>query len=203
MNTTDQTLLDIALDLASGLNTADRYQRMVQALRRVVPCDSAVILTLDDDGTLRPLAADGLAQTALGIRFNPAEHPRLRDILDASGPIRFANDDPRPDPFDGFIEGDFHLTPVHSCMGAPLRVDGELVGAIAVDALSETAFDRVDDTSFATVAALAAATLKSAGVIEALAHVARQKEAVARQLMREALARDGGGALIGRSPAFT
>ena len=193
-----RSLLDIALDLASGLNTGERYARMVAAVRQVVPCDSAVILALDN-GVLRPLAADGLSPTALALRFDPAEHPRLKDILAAPGPIRFANDDPRPDPFDGLIDGDHHHLTVHSCMGAPLRVDGELVGAIAVDALVPTAFDTVDDTAFATVAALAAATLKSAGVIEALAHVAKQKEAVARQLVREALARDGGGALVGTS----
>lgn len=193
-----QTLLDIALDLASGLSTADRYERLVTAVRRVVPCDSAVILGLDA-GVLRPLASSGLASTALGLRFDPKEHPRLADIIASPGPIRFAVDDPRPDPFDGLIDGDISLRPVHACMGAPLRVDGELVGAIAVDALARTAFDAVDDADFATVAALAAATVKNAGLLEALSQVARHKEALARQLVREALSRDGGGALIGRS----
>lgn len=200
---TDHALLDIALDLASGLSSAERYARMIKAVREVIPCDSAVILALDD-GALRPLAADGLAATALGLRFNPDEHPRLHDILAAAGPIRFANDDPRPDPFDGLIDGllEGDTRRVHSCMGAPLRVDGELVGAIAVDALDPTAFNGVDDTRFAIVAALTAASVKTACVIEALSRAARQKEAVAHQLVREALVRDGGGSLVGRSAAM-
>ncbi len=194
-------LLDIALDLTASLSTADRYRRLTAAVRRIVPCDAAALLRLRD-GALEPVAADGLVPEALGRRFAPAEHPRLAAILEAEGPVRFPADDPRPDPYDDLIAGvardDLQ---VHSCMGCALRVGDELVGALTVDALRPGAFDDVEDEAVATLAALAAASVRTAALIEALQDQARRRGEVSRQLVAEALAR-GGGEIVGQSEAI-
>ncbi len=191
-------LLEIALDLTASLSTEARYQRLIAAVRKVVPCDAAALLRLQE-GHLVPVVAEGLVPDALGRRFAPAAHPRLQAILGAPEPVRFPADDPRPDPYDDLIQDvtaeELH---VHSCMGCSLRVGEDLVGALTVDSLRPGAFDAVDDRVVATLAALAAATMRTAALIEALEEQANRRGVVAQQLVAEALAR-GGGEIIGQS----
>ena len=193
-------LLDVALDLSTSLAAADRYQRLVEALLRVVPADAAVLLRLDG-GALQVLAAVGLVPEAHGRRFDPAEHPRLDAILRGLGPVRFPGDDPRPDPYDGLIAGGWHVHEVHSCMGAALRVGGEVVGVLTADACRPGVFEGLDPDVFATFAALAAAGLRTAALIEALEERAERRGALSRRLVAEVLHREG-GELIGASPVM-
>ncbi len=195
-------LLAIARDLSASLPAADRHQRLVEAVRRIVPCDAAALLGVEEGG-LRILAGTGLVPDALGRRYDPALHPRFGAILSAPGPVRFAADDPRPDPFDGLIGARPGTDAgVHACMGCALRVEDALVGVLAVDALRPGAFDGVQDETIATFAALAAAALRTAGLIEALEVLAERRGQVSRRLVAEALQR-GGGEILGRSPAVT
>ncbi len=194
-------LLEIALDLTASLSTETRYQRLIAAVRRVLPCDAAVLLRLEE-GRLVPVVAEGLVPEALGRRFDPDEHPRLRAILSSAVPVRFPAEDPRPDPYDDLIAGaDAEGLSVHACMGCSLAVGDELMGVLTVDALRAGAFDAVDDRSVATLAALAAATMRTAALIETLERLAVRRGDVAQQLVAEALAR-GGGEIVGRSEAI-
>jgi len=52
------TLLSMALDLTSVLSKKDRYQRLLEALMRVIPYDAAALLRLEGD-TLVPLGFYG------------------------------------------------------------------------------------------------------------------------------------------------
>ncbi len=196
-----QALLDIALDLSAGLSRDDRYRRLTAAVRRVVPCDAVALMWLDGDA-LVPLATVGLAPEVRGRRFVVAEHPRLAAIVESRAPVRFAADDPRPDPYDGLV-ADVHAEhlDVHACMGSSLHVGGELIGAMTVDALRPGSFDDIDDDMFATFAALAAATMRTAALIDALEQTAARRQDVARQLVAEALER-GGAQLLGTSDAI-
>ncbi len=192
-------LQGIAVDLTTALTATDRYARLLDAVRRVVPCDAAALL-IDDHGALVPLAADGLSPELLGRRLSPAAQPRLQAILDHEGPLRFAPDDPRPDPYDGLVLAAEGMN-VHACMGSSLRVRGELVGVLTVDALDPTAFDHIDLQAFATVAALAAATLQAASLVERLEATADRRGRVNREMVADALASHG-GQLLGRSAAM-
>jgi anaerobic nitric oxide reductase transcription regulator len=194
-----EVLLEIALDLCANLAAEDRYRRLAAAVRRLLPCDSVAILRLEQR-TLVPVAMEGLVPEAMGRRFHPAEHPRLAQALGGVGPIRF--DDRLPDPFDGLIEGGHALSRVHACIGCPLAVGGEVIGVLAVDALDPHAFDHLSDDVLATLAALAAAAMRTAGLIEALERVASHQTQVARQLGADALRQGGGAEILGLSPAM-
>jgi anaerobic nitric oxide reductase transcription regulator len=122
-----------------------RLAALLAAVRGMVRCDAAALLRLDEDsGVLRPVAVDGLSEEALGRAFPVAAHPRLAQLL-ASGEagLRFAADCGLPDPYDGLVEGQPDILPVHDCMGAPLRVGGRLWGLLTLDALQAGAFDPV------------------------------------------------------------
>jgi len=189
-------LLPIALDMSASLTSADRAQRLVDAVMRALPCDAAVLLRLDGRD-LVPLAARGVSADVLGRRFSRDLNPRLDIICSAQAPTVFPAASSLPDPYDGLIGG---LTEhrVHSCAGLPLVVEGELVGALTVDALTPGAFDGIEQSFLVHLAALAAAAMRTAALIHALEQHSRRQGIVMREMVKEALDHDG-GLLIGRS----
>ncbi len=191
-------LMDVALDLATNLPARDRYQRLVAAVRRILSCDAVTILRAHG-GLLVPVAAEGLVPEALGRRFAPADHPRLQAILGSRWPVRFDWSDDRPDPFDGLLVGmEGRDLRVHSCMGASLFLGDELVGALIMDSRAPGVFDGVDDKVVATLAALAAAAVRTTGLSDALEDSARRCGAPVRGLVTAALER-GSGEIVGES----
>ena len=166
----------------------------------MIPADAIALLRLDGEA-LVPVVADGLRPEALGRRFAPEDHPRLAALLAAGGPVRFP-DDTMPDPFDGlFAERGDVLSRVHACMGAPLTVEGRVIGVLTVDALDPRAFDQVEDDTVAMLAALAGAAIHTAVLSDALEEVATKHKVVARELISDSLQR-GTGELLGTSEAM-
>jgi len=190
-------LLDVARDLTASLAASDRYQRLLDAVRRLVPCDAACLFRLDGDD-LVPLAGYGLSDEALVRRYPRKEHPRLDVILSATGPVRFPPDSSLPDPFDGLLASDPQaLEHIHACLGFPLTEGGDVVGALTADALSPTAFEDIENAWLEALRVLAGAALRTTALIESLERSARRKDAVARELQRSAT----GTQILGRSPA--
>jgi anaerobic nitric oxide reductase transcription regulator len=200
MNQLD-TLLDIALDLTAALSTADRYERLLAALRRIIPFDAAALLRLDGE-VLSPLAAHGLTEDSLGRQYPLRDHPRLEIISRSTEPVFFPSDTDLPDPFDGLLEHDPRaLTGVHACLGCPLWVDEELLGVLTADALSPTAFDGIDRRFLAAAGALAGAAMRTSDLIEALEQSVERQGLVARDLMQSEKQREG-QEIIGVSKAI-
>jgi anaerobic nitric oxide reductase transcription regulator len=196
-----EVLLAIAGDLTAALGADDRYERLLAAVRRAIPCDAACLLRLEGD-ELVPLAVHGLAPGALQQRFARREHPRLDVILRSPEPVLFPTDSALADPFDGLVEADPHaLHGIHACLGCALREGGEVVGALTADALEPRAFDGLDPRFLATLGALAGAALRTTALIEALEARAEHRGRVARELQRSA-ALSSGGEILGRSLAI-
>ncbi len=195
--TLDQAWLQIAVGLSTSMPGELQYQRLVQAICDVLPCDAVSLMQLNE-GELVPVAAMGLAPELIGQRFLPAEHPRLQTILQSRDPVRFPADAEMADPFDGWLAIDRERTAdVHSCMGCSLYVDHQLVGVLTLDALAPGRFDDVDDMTIAAFAALAAATLRNVALLRALEHSRAQQQELAQELVRDARRREG--ELIGNS----
>ncbi len=132
-----------ALALTTSLSSETRYAQLLRTIADAVPCDAAALLRFDGEG-LVPIAVLGIDPSAVGRPFQLSDHPRLHAITRARGPLVFASDDPRPDPYDGLVlapDIDLH---VHSCMGCGLYVDEKLVGVLTLDALEPNQFDDVD-----------------------------------------------------------
>ncbi|RJQ65906.1 MAG: nitric oxide reductase transcriptional regulator NorR [Desulfobacteraceae bacterium] len=194
-------LIDIALDMTAGLTAEARYQRLLDALKRVIPYDAAALLRLEGE-EMRVAAAIGLAPDAMGRRFRRESHPRLDIICNAAAPVRFPADAPYPDPFDGLLED---MPPsggrIHSCLGCPLRAGETLIGALTADAIDPHAFDGLDLRFIQAVAALAAAQMQTIDLIQALAHSAEKMGLIAKDLMQDAR-KTSGLEPIGRSTAM-
>src|SRR5687768_15988061 len=147
-------LLGVARDLTSSLASSDRYSRLLDAVRRVIPCDAACLLRVDGP-YLTPVAGFGLSSSALSRRYDRREQPRLDVILRSSEPVRFPADSPLADPFDGDIVGALDARGhVHACLGCALTDNGEVVGALTADALEPRRFDTLDPQVVAFLGAL-------------------------------------------------
>jgi anaerobic nitric oxide reductase transcription regulator len=182
----EMTLLKISLDLSLSLPKKAHYQRLMQAVNEVMPCDAVALLELQGD-VLVPVAVDGLSPEVLGMRFSPKDHPRLNAILSSHKPIRFDADSSYPDPYDGLLAVDpKRILDVHDCMGCCLYVEDNLVGVLTLDALKVGAFSKVDDITVATFAALAAATIRNANLIAKLEKQNQQSLCLTNELVRDA-----------------
>ncbi|EPJ87923.1 anaerobic nitric oxide reductase transcription regulator [Pseudomonas sp. CFII64] len=161
-------LVPLVADLSRELPDDERYRRLLQALRQLLPCDAVALLRLEDD-VLIPLAVQGLSADTLGRRFKVAEHPRLKVLLESPGPTRFSTDCELPDPYDGLVEGHPGHLEVHDCLGCPLYFQDKPWGLITLDSLDPSRFGSVDLDNLQAFASLAAATVMASERIKQLA----------------------------------
>jgi anaerobic nitric oxide reductase transcription regulator len=138
-----------------------------------------------------------------GRRFRLQDHPRLADVCRSPEPVLFPGECSLPDPYDGLVEGVPSLNQVvHSCLGCPLRVDGELVGVMTVDALEPGVFEGVSREFLLYLGALAGAALRTSDMIQALEDRAQREGQLAADVVREVHQRRG-GLLLGRGTSMT
>jgi anaerobic nitric oxide reductase transcription regulator len=192
-------LLPLVEDLSRELPEAERYRRLLDALRALLPCDAAALLRLEGQWLI-PLAVDGLSTDTLGRRFKVDEHPRFQQLLANPTPTRFDSRSPLPDPYDGLVEGLHEQLHVHDCMGCPLMIDERPWGLLTLDALDPHRFDHLEPGALQAFASLAAATVT---VAERIQHLARRAE---DEHQRAETYRQASGQqdqpMIGQSPAF-
>jgi anaerobic nitric oxide reductase transcription regulator len=191
-----QAIIPLVADLSRELPTPERYRRLLEALRVLLPCDAAALLRLVD-GWLVPLAVDGLSSDTLGRRFRVEEHPRFAALLEAEGPLRFPPDSTLPDPYDGLVESHRGHLPVHDCVGCAVRLDDKPWGLLTLDDLAPERFSSLDLAVLQSFGSLAAATVSVAARIEQL-HSRAEHESLRAEGYRLA-ATPRPRALIGRS----
>lgn len=190
-------IIELALDLASSLNTNDRFDRLLDTVRKTIACDAVALLSYHGD-VLKPIALQGLSRDTLGRRFHIDEHPRFMALCQSKAPIRFAADSPLPDPYDGLLIDRAGDLPVHSCMGLPLYYDNDLLGLLTIDSLTPHVFEDIEVRTLEVISAIASATLNTALLLEQLENQAVHSQRVVAELTEEAWKRDG-GELIGDS----
>lgn len=194
-------VIELALDLATSVNTKDRFDRLLDTVRKTITCDAVALLSFHGD-VLKPIALQGLSRDTLGRRFYVEEHPRFLALCQSKSPIRFAADSPLPDPYDGLLIDRAGDLPVHSCMGLPLYYDDKLLGLLTIDSLTPHDFEDIDVRMLEVISAIAAATLNTAFLLEQLESRADHSQRVVAELTEEAWKRDG-GELIGESPIMS
>lgn len=156
--------VSIINDLSQQLASEQRYQRLLQSLRQMFPCDACALLKLEQN-YLIPLAINGLTEDTLGRRFLIKDQPRFAMILADKRMVRFPADSELPDPYDGLIENSDTQLDVHDCMGVTLHIDGQAWGVLTFDALNPGTFDDINLQTLQTFIGLTEATVKAANRI--------------------------------------
>ncbi|MCK0068101.1 nitric oxide reductase transcriptional regulator NorR [Kordiimonas laminariae] len=173
--------ISIVEDLSKALKPAERYERLIDAIAQAIECDAVVLLELKQN-MLVPLAAKGLSEEVMGRRFDVEKHPRLKNILESDQPVRFEAACKLPDPYDGLV-ADSEQLHVHDCMGSSIYVDGDIWGALTLDAMKAGTFDALNPTETRAYVAAVAAAIKTSLHIEALEAKASQQHEIAQSLM--------------------
>ncbi|MCY1262445.1 Nitric oxide reductase transcription regulator NorR2 [compost metagenome] len=194
-----QTLIPLVSDLSRELPERERYRRLLEALRGLLPCDATALLRLDGD-QLVPLAVDGLSQDTLGRRFKVSEHPRLQALMERRGVTHFAADCGLPDPYDGLVEGHQEHLEVHDCLGCSLYLDDRPWGLLTLDAMDPARFDGQDLEMLEGFASLAAATVKAVERMDSLSRRAQDEQQLA-EVYRQAAGQVRPREMIGQSAA--
>ena len=203
ITTMDKTdiLIRIAMDLTSALNADNRYQRLLDSLRRAIPYDAAALMRIDGDG-FTVAASNGLVEDIAGRHFSRSDHPRLDIICNSKEPVLFPADSHLPDPFDGFLADEsLSKTRIRSCLGCPLYAGNSLIGALTADAVDPLAFKGLDLKFIRAIAALAGAEMHTTDLMRALEIGAEKMGLIAKDLMRDVLL-DRGKEMIGTSKAM-
>ncbi|WP_445945388.1 nitric oxide reductase transcriptional regulator NorR [Shewanella sp.] len=193
-------LLDLALELSSSVNKQDRFERLLDTVRKTIHCDAVALLSFHGD-MLKPIALQGLSRDTLGRRFIIAEHPRFEILCHSKGPVRFSADSPLADPYDGLLHDRDGDLPMHACMGLPLLFDDKLLGLLTLDSLTPNVFDDIPSRTLALISAIAASTLNTALLLKQLETQANHSQEVVAQLTEQAWKHDG-GEIVGDSPVM-
>lgn len=160
-------LSQLAINLNQEASCKDRFRRMLSLLRDLLECDASALMIFKDQQFI-PLAMCGLAEDVVGRHFCIAEHPRLKAIALADDIVRFPANSTLPDPFDGLIPNDTGKLYIHGCIGFPLRINQQLIGALTIDSFNADAFSRFTDNTLRTISSITAAALYNALLIERL-----------------------------------
>lgn len=186
-----------AIELTSRHERDAVLDAILGELERIIPVDIAAVL-LDEDGALRVLAARGLRRDieVRGLAFARGDNPRLDRALASRGAVRFV-DPAEADPFDGRTPT--RLDHLHSCMAAPMRVDGHLLGVITADAHAPGRFTERHAELLELFATLAAVAIKNADLVSELEHARARLMGEVATLTEEIRGASGGIELIGSS----
>lgn len=192
-----ESYLSVIEDITITLSSAERFERLLVAIRETIPCDAIALLQLQEE-RLCPVASLGLGLGCASRQFEINDQPRLARILSSHTPVRFENNCKLPDPFDGlFEEGDGRLT-THDCMGASIYIDNQAWGVITFDAVTEGQFDQIDPTTLKAAITFTKAIITAARRIQLLEKQLKHGHKVTAELNREATSHQ----LIGNSSAM-
>jgi len=173
-------------------------ESILESVRELVPADLAAVLELENEDTLRVLAAAGpLASPRVRhLRVDLRTRPALRAALAGSGPAVLDDahlEHDEPDPYVEVVA----LPGDHSCLAAPLRAEGRLVGAMTLDVLRCGVFSSPELLrAIGALARLAAMVIAERRTAERLSRDLESLAASAAGLTPEG---PTGAALVGRS----
>lgn len=177
-----ESLRDTAAVLNSTLELDQVLNRILENIERVVPHEAANIMLLDDTGQWAQVVRErgyvlagreGLTSAPLGTTASPlrvADFPSLQQIIETGRPVVVSDTSASPAWVD--LEQTRWL---HSYVGAPIRVRGQVVGCLNLNSATVGFFTAAHAERLQVFADQAAIAIENARVFQlARQHVQRQ-----------------------------
>jgi len=165
-----ETLLDIGVSLGASLDPNAVVEAVLDQIGRLVPYEGAALLIATGSGALR--LADGRGPFAVNADLfdgiDPAQYSLTRTMAETRKPFLISD---VPAHFDGDTPTAFAW--LGSLIVAPLRVEGQVIGAIMVGGTTRARYTPDDATVVAELARHAAIALRNAQRHSAVAHAAQ------------------------------
>ena len=180
----------------AGEESPAPWERLLQRIQTQFGCDACALLRLTGR-ELQPIATLGLSADTIGRRFPLDEHPRLSAIVHSESLVRFPENSPLPDPYDGLIDKPDQNLDVHDCMGIALTFHGRVMGVMTLDTLVPGKLSQVNVEELTEIAKLTGALLALQANIETLHDGVERNRLISQALMEEI---EADNEIIGRSP---
>ncbi len=190
-------LNELALELTASLGTHDRYERLVARLHRALGVSHVALFGLRQ-GALRRLATFGGQPDDVPRVLRPDADSKLAMALSHGGVARCSLGGTGC----GIAEEVGWPALEGGALGIALQRDDEIAGLLVLASTSSGVLDALGDDRLLGFAALAAASIRTAGLIEALEAASERQRQLADALLREADARSS-GPMQGDSSAIT
>lgn len=173
-------LVSIATKLNGVSTSEDRYHELLRIVREVIPHDASLLTVLKNE-ELISLASFGFISEVNEKSYSLKIHSRLETISRSETPILF--------------EASAELS---ACLGCPLIIENKLIGVLTIYALRANPFGDFSSKFLKALAALAAASLRTAQLLDQLEETAKT-EGVVRQNFIKQVSSKTDGELIGKS----
>jgi transcriptional regulator with GAF, ATPase, and Fis domain len=190
---------DVALDSRPELSPERTLDIVLRSIGELVDYELAVVLGYDGQDSLEvrtamgPLSTPRLSSYSISL----AARPDLALLLNADCPKLFAEDEEHLDTYAEVLD----LPNGHSCLAAPLSVDGRPIGLLTLDHRSCGIFSKEIVRFIGAISKLVAAALMQAESARSLRDRAASLAAERNRLL--ALDSDAFRSLVGSSPAWT
>ncbi|MHB8644603.1 MAG: GGDEF domain-containing protein [Thermomicrobiales bacterium] len=165
-----ETLLDIGVSLGASLDPGAVMEAVLDQIARLVPYEGAALLTIAEGGRLR--LADGRGPFAVNADLfegiEPGVYSLTKAMTETGKPFLISD---LPTHFNDATPPAFAW--LGSVIVAPLRVEGEMIGAIMVGGTTRARYTPDDAAIVAELARHAAVALRNAQLHNAVAHAAQ------------------------------
>ncbi len=171
-----EALRDTSAAIISTLNLEDILDSILVYVERVLPYDSASIMLVEDD-IARVVHGRGFSergmdmQEVLALRFSWREHENLVNMFETSNPVIIADTSIFP---NWRIENATNW--IQSYMGAPIRIEGTVIGFINLDSAVPDTFNETHASKLQAFADQAGIAIHNANLFEAITQHATDME---------------------------
>ncbi len=172
-----EALRDTAAAINSTLNLSEILDSILVYVERVLPYDAASIMLLEGDAA-RVMHGRGFVERGLKLaevvmlRFPLSKHENLHEMAATGNPVIIADTTTYP---NWRIENVTNW--IHSYIGAPIRIEGKVIGFINLDSAITNTFDQAHANKLQAFADQAGIAIRNANLFEAITLHATEMEA--------------------------
>ncbi len=156
----------VGMAINSLLELSQLRNAIAEVVLEQLRAERCVILQVDADGALKPVAAKSVAQTKTSSRDEIQISRRILDLCHVQSKAILSNDVQSDSRFEGSLS--IEMSQIGSVLATPLRRPDRKLGVIYVDTLDNTRLFEDDDLRLlTTIAAVAATAIENAQIFTA------------------------------------
>lgn len=171
-----EALRDTSAAISSTLKLSEILDLILVYIERVLPYDSASIMLLED-GVARVVHGHGFTergmdmQEIMALRFSLDVHRNLRDMFLSRNPVMISDTATFPN-----WRKENATNWIRSYIGAPIRIEGKVIGFINLDSSVPATFDQIHAQKLQAFADQAGIAIHNANLFEAISRHAADLE---------------------------
>jgi PAS domain S-box-containing protein len=172
-----EALRDTSAAINSTLNLPEILDRILEYIERVLPYDSASIMLIEGGQVARVVHGTGFNERGMSldvvrtIGLIVPDHWNLRYMSETAQPLLIAD----TNMVEGWHQSEY-TTWIHSYAGAPIQIEGKVIGFVNLDSAEKHHFQLADAEKLQAFADQAGLAIHNANLFDAIAQYADELE---------------------------